>query len=405
VAIPVDDSVRILVVNGEPSADRFHDEVHLLATALQPQGQVFSGNSVRIIDETELATLELRKYPLVVLANVYRVSDPDVEALDVYVRSGGGLLVFLGDQVDPGQYNDSLYADGEGLLPLMLSEVVQAPAGGVSMAEGDYLHPVVRVFAGQDNPFVKRILFERYFGIENEESGRTADQGASQFSIVNSEFANVVARFGDGDRSPAIVEKRHGAGRVMLVTTSCDLEWNNWAKDPSYVVAVLEIVRYLARGSDRPAELLVGTPIEMELDPGRYKSQAVLRTPGYPAEREIALTATAQDDGGGLVLRWERTERAGLYRVLLRRSDGQEEQQVVAVNLDPREGDLTAATQEDLRRALPDVPFEYVTSVEQIEDLDETGRQELWPAFLIAALAVLIGEQGLAFWFGKRVGH
>jgi len=333
---------------------------------------------------------------VVVLANVYRLGAPDIERLEAFVRAGAGLWIFLGDQVDADAYNDELYADGSGLLPVALGEVVEQGAGGVPLGQGDYLHPVVRVFSGGDNPFLKRIAFTRYFRIANSELPIANEENDAPRPVV-------AATFDDADRTPAIVEQRFGAGRVMLVNATCDLEWSDWAKDPSYVVAVLEMARYLARPGAASGELVVGTPIEVRLDPRVYQAEAVLRTPGYPAERETALTAVPDPDGAGLLLRWAQTGKAGLYQFLLRRRDGRDETRLVAVNVDPGEGDLTVAGEQDLRRAMPEVSFAYLRSDEGLDELDQAGRKELWLAFLVAALAVLLGEQGLAFWFGRRV--
>ncbi len=394
--VKVDDSLRLLVVNGEPSADAYLDEVHLLNAALRPAGPVFSGNSIQTADELELETAELSDFHAVILANTYRLSDPAVERLEAFVRGGGGLLIFLGDQVDPEAYNDALHAEGAGLLPVALSEIVQAPPGGVALAEGDYLHPVVRVFGGRDNPFRSNIAVNRFFGVQQ------GDEPPEDAPATAAVVPRIVAFLGDAERSPAIVEKRFGAGRVMLVTTSCDLEWNNWAKDPSYVVAMLETVQYIARHTATSEDRLVGEPIEIAIDPARHEPEAALRTPAYPAEREIGLSAVPAADGTGLVLRWEATHSAGVYRFVLRNRNGFDEQRLAAVNLDPREGDLTVAGEQDLRRVLPQVSFQYVTSAEELDELGAAGRKELWPGFLVAALLVLLGEQGLAFVFGRK---
>ncbi|HUU82480.1 MAG TPA: BatA domain-containing protein [Phycisphaerae bacterium] len=396
----VNDAIRILVVNGEPSADPYRDEVRLLATALRPEGEVFSGNQVQVIDEAEFESTDLENYHLVVLANLYRVSDVAVEGLTEFVRTGGGLLVFLGDQVNAGLYNDALHAGGSGLLPVALDEIVQAPAAGVAWAEVDLLHPITRVFAGRDNPFLQRLTFNRYFRVRDE---RPSDDGSP--SAVRDSLFTVLARFSDTEQTPAILERAFGSGRVMLVTTSCDLEWNNWGKDPSYVILLLDAVRYLARRAAGSPGLLVGAPIEIALDSQQYEPDALLRTPGYPAEAEIPITAVPTDDGRTLTLRWNRTDVAGLYRFVLRRRDpslGYDDIRAVAVNPDPREGDLSITGEEDLRLALPGIPLEYFASTDALEDLDAAGRKELWPGFLIAALVVLLGEQTLAYVFGRR---
>ena len=71
--------------------------------------------------------INLANHHVVMLANVYRVSEPAVESLERFVRRGGGLIAFLGDQVDPDLYNAALYRGGEGLLPGELSQQVRAP--------------------------------------------------------------------------------------------------------------------------------------------------------------------------------------------------------------------------------------------------------------------------------------
>ena len=96
VAAEVVSAVRILIVNGEPSADEYDDEVALLTTALRPEGEVFSGHEVVVVDEPGLADANLAGFHAVVLANVYRLAEPTVESLEQFVRQGGGVIFFLG---------------------------------------------------------------------------------------------------------------------------------------------------------------------------------------------------------------------------------------------------------------------------------------------------------------------
>ncbi|MEK7731035.1 MAG: BatA domain-containing protein, partial [Planctomycetota bacterium] len=88
VASEVVSAVRILLVNGEPSADEYDDEVALLTTALRPEGEVFSGHEVVVVDEPGLADANLAGFHAVVLANVYRISEPTIESLERFVRQG-----------------------------------------------------------------------------------------------------------------------------------------------------------------------------------------------------------------------------------------------------------------------------------------------------------------------------
>ncbi|MEI8346249.1 MAG: hypothetical protein WCG27_02195, partial [Pseudomonadota bacterium] len=44
--VDVVNAIRVLIVNGKPSADEYEDEVALLRTALRPEGEVFSGQEI-----------------------------------------------------------------------------------------------------------------------------------------------------------------------------------------------------------------------------------------------------------------------------------------------------------------------------------------------------------------------
>ncbi len=148
---PVVGAVRVLVVNGEPSADPYDDEVSLLATALRPEGEVFSGYEAVIVDEAELDTLGLSDFHAVILANVYRISEPAMESLERFARRGGGVMFFLGDQVDAELFNAAFYRSGDGLSPVRLTEVTR-PGDAAHLVIVDRLHAALRGVSRQDDP-------------------------------------------------------------------------------------------------------------------------------------------------------------------------------------------------------------------------------------------------------------
>ncbi len=407
-ALPADDhrtvvlqgveSVRVLLVNGEPSTDTYRNETFLLETAIRPPGEIFSGNELLVIDETELEGADLRSFDAVILANVYRVTDVAASALAAYVREGGGLAFFLGDQVDAEFYNQSLYDDGRGLLPAKLNERRTAPTAGAHLVIDDELHPIVKIFGGAENPFTNRILFSQYYATQFESAADVEDAADQR----PGERARIIAHYTDDDRSAAIVERPWGDGRVILFTSSCDMEWNDWGKDPSYVVSMLELAHHLGKGAGRQSDQWVGTPIDLAIDPAEFTTDIRVRTPGYPAEAEVPLTALADDSGRGFRAHWTRTQSSGVYQFVLTRRSGEEEIQSVAVNVDPRESDLTPATEADLRQSLHEIPLTYIDGLGSLEQVGEEARRELWRTVLAAALIVLMGEQFLAFLFGRR---
>ncbi len=402
-------AIRVLIVNGEPATDSFEDEVTFLTTALRPEGEVFSGNEVVVVDEAQLDGVRLERFHVVILANVYRISAPAVESLERFVRQGGGLLVFLGDQVDPDLYNTAFYRGGDGLFPAELTEVIRA-ADGVHLSVTDRLHPAMRGLGREGDPLgIAQIPFFSYFGCRpfDVDAAQPAEEGFGNdtSALRSARAARVVARFdqaGRADPDPAIVERSFGRGLVVLFTTTADKEWHHWPDHPTFLPVMMELTRHAARSGNVGWRHLVGDTIEMPLDATVFDADAFVRTPAYPDEREIGLTATMADDDRVLKLRWEHTEQAGIYGFVVKRHEGGESTLLAAVNIDPRESDLTPADEAQLRRALGDVPFEYVKGIDGLTDAGGDARFELWRLFLFVAVAVLMVEQSLAWWWGRR---
>jgi hypothetical protein len=226
------------------------------------------------------------------------------------------------------------------------------------------------------------------------------DPGAPDGAGPTRPAAAVLARFDDPEQWPAIVERDFGAGRVMLFASACDLEWNDWAKDASFVVTVQEAVQHLARSGANARPVRVGEPILLTLDPARYEPVAGVRGPAYPQEPESEVSAVA-DDAGGLQLRWTDTARAGVYGFVLRQRDGGREIRRVAVTLDPAESDLTPATEAELLPAFGGLPVEYLVGVPALADDADEGRREYWPVILALVVGGLVLEQLLAWRFGR----
>ena len=408
-ALPLDDvrhavaairnSMRVLLVNGEPADDLYRDEVALLSAALRPEGDVFSGNEVSIVDEVEIERTSLDGFDVVMLANVYRLSAVALESLEGYVRDGGGLMVFMGDQVNPDWYVGTFFREGEGLLPVEPIEIIR-PSSVARLVVTDPLHPALRGLSREGDPLgIGQIGFFGFYACRPFVPTGADGDGRSATAKVP---ARVLCRFDDAGAHAAVIERSFGKGRVVVFTSTADREWNDWPGHPTYLPMLMEFVRYVARRGESREETLVGAAIELRVDPARYEPDAVLRTPGYPDEREVGVSAGPAGDGRGVVFRWERADVAGVYRFVLTRRDGGEETRMIAVNPDPAESDLTRASAIELRHAMPSVPFEYVEGVEALSSSGSQARSEYWPVMVVLAIALLMGEQGFAWWCGRR---
>lgn len=413
-ALPIDNSraggvdvaaaVHVLVVNGEPGADALRDEAHLLKTALHPAGRAASGNEVTVVTEQELDAVEWPRYHVVVLANVARLSLAGEQALFRFVEAGGGLIVFCGDLVDPAFYNRELYRDGAGLLPAAMGEGVNAPLHGepFGIADWDGNHPLLRSFVGPLAAVLRQVRVQAFLATQTP-----ADPPASTSSRPSGTATSgpapplVLARYSDGQRSPAILTRPFGRGNVVLVTTSADQEWNDWGANFSFVPLVLELVAFAARASESPGQIIVGAPLVCPVDGGAAGLRCMLRPPGYPADPEIPLTAE-RPQGAGPRFVFDNANKVGVWSFELAAPGGPGSSRYAAVNPDPAESNLARTGRAELESALGGMKFEYVRDLATFTADTTAARQELWWPMLLAAIVVLMTEQGLAWYFGTR---
>lgn len=430
----VQDAVSVLIVNGAPSADPQADEAHLLRSALAPPGPFSSGNRVEVIDPRELDGAPLDPYDCVILCNVPPPSDGAVQALERFVRDGGGLIVFLGHEAaDVDAYNAALHRGGAGLLPLALERevVIPPPSSGVGLIRSA-VHPLTTVFPADAEGLSEYVRFRRYMTLAPAPAAEPAPPGGSAGAPPNvagldagvgndpdvssaapaggarpepTQTALVLAHYSDDASTPAIVERGFGAGRVVLFTSTVDLDWNDWARaaDGSYVVTMLESVQYAGRRDDHLPSLCPGEPITLTASADQFETRATLRSPARPIDPDVAVVGRAADGAVGAPLRFEipAPSRLGTYQLVLTGRDGSETLRPLAVNLDPAESDLRAAPASELTAALAGIPHELMAMDESFDGGAEESRRELWRTILLVVIALLMGEQWMAWWFGR----
>ena len=143
--------------------------------------------------------------------------------------------------------------------------------------------------------------------------------------------ARVLASYDDG--APALVETRHGAGRVILFTSSVAREWSDWPIRASFVPALQQIAKELAGVTQEKPDsaTVVGQPHMLRTVPG--KTPLVALSPAgveLPAEVGAAGAQVAAPP------------EVGLYRVRAREGQGkavEAPELAFSVLYDPKESD------------------------------------------------------------------
>jgi uncharacterized membrane protein len=384
-AFTVTEQLSALLVDGDREEGPLGSEAALLRMAMAPPGDFLSGIEPTIVLAEDMSGEDLADYDSLVLCNLERWPLERQEELERFVKRGGGLAVFLGDRMNLEAYDQALYRGGKGLLPAKLEAIqtVESEDKRPNLAPPPEDHALTRVFAGERNPFLSRVRARRWSSlVKNDERDSTSQ---------------VVLRLTDASATPFVIEKPFGRGRVILFNTTADNAWSNFPKNISWPVVAQELVRLLAPSATRGLNLRCGEPLQRLIDQARDMPRVQVKIPGQRRARDVY--AEQLEDKSGLRVTLDDTRLAGIYALTLTSLKGESRKELLAVNVDPGEGDLTRALPEQVKAGLEGVSIEFRTGSEESALLTITDgtRTELWRTFLLALFCVFLLEQVLAW--------
>jgi hypothetical protein len=388
------ETVPILAVNGAPSNVPHQDELFFLRLALTatPEGQKEPFRIVPVAP-SEVAGTELGKFPLVVLANVERLSEGAVDRLEDYVAGGGNLLVFLGDKVSTAFYNATLAGANRregGLLPGTIAGKREEPVGFIGAI--NYEHRALSAFQA---PKLGTLL------------GPALTFKALR---VDAPAQNVLMKASSG--APLLCEKAFGKGKVLLFASTADKDWSDFPIRPAFLLWSRFVAEYLTQ-----------TPLSLQ---SGYNTGDVVRlTP--PADEKGTLWVRKPDGSKGVAPRASDGSGAfeladtfvpGVYTVL--RSDQETRVGLFAVNLETYESDLryldeplidettkerTERVVAELKERLGQPPLvSYVDDPGALGDtLGQGGGLRLWSFLLVVVLLIGLFEPALANQISRRL--
>ena len=351
---------RILIISSNSDAAS-EPAVRHAKLALDPKDtQEFFKVDVVGADDPALAS-NLRA-DVVVLLNVGRLPAATLEQIERFRAEGGGVLVVMGDSVDPRMYNTAIFPKLADLELLGLQGDPDQPDVYRSLRIATTGHPI---FAG----------FPATVG-ENLTSARIQRFLDAKVGVE----ARVLAEFSGG--FPALIEDRG----TLVYTSAFDGRWSDLPTSGAFVPLLHRMINYLlaqSRGSDR---LLAGGAIEETIDPEQLANQEA----HFVGPRGLRIGAERSQREGKVHLRSEPIGLPGIYQ--LAREDGVR-LGLYAVNLDARESDLRLAPESWLPALFEPDATVLKPEREITRSLIEAryGR-ELWPILLMMVLGLMVGE-------------
>jgi hypothetical protein len=305
--LPSDDTYYFSVERAEPRHALFVSELGndrallYFRAALEAAGQ--SAFEIDAANVERTTNLNPAKYAFVILSDVGSLPGGFENELRNYVRNGGSVLIALGSQsvrrskvpVSDDHIDGTSYAGREG--------AIFQTAGWL-----DSSHPAI---------------------LKND---NWSDVKFRQAIKINPGNARVVARL--SDQTPLLLDQQVGGGHIMVFASTFDDIANDFPKHNSFVPFIDQTARYLGRLDNGPASVPVGSYAELRDTKEKGAAVDVVDPKG---ERALSLQEATKAENIQFT-------QSGFYDI--RRPNGRNE--LVAVNADRRESDLTPAAPEDL---------------------------------------------------------
>jgi len=388
--VEVVEDARILLVDGREgqSDDLSTSETRYLKTTLSPVDPENPGKQGAVTTETvaqqRFSDRNLLNYQTVVLANVSSLPQSALTVLEKQVRGGMGLMIFLGDQTEPGVMNGLLGEAGAKLLPAKIGQTwgevplaTEKAPPAFNFASDKLSHPIMSEFNSSEYAEVLgSTKFYRGFDLE----------------VAKDDSVSVVAWLTNG--KPAIVERKVGAGFVLMFASPATTAWGNFPTQFTFVVTMARAVNRLTLGNRAPKNVPVTVPIHGVVS-AADQNTVVRITPPQPAQKKETRPELTTD--GRAAFDFADTDRSGFYDIVLDRVP--KVSMTYALNPNTEiESNLDLIMPATLKTNFPDFDFNYVAKTEDFARALQNERRgmELWPWLLGLVFVFLALESVLA---------
>lgn len=329
--------------------------------ALDPTGDRSSGFVVEEGTPASLLTLSKSRSDVVLFEDIASLSGDAEAKIRAFLRSGGGVVLALGQHADPEYYGQRLFP---GMIDLTLEGIERAPEGQAfelkARAPG---HPILEGLSVDVGASLTQARI----------------RGLHRARILTPRAEVVVATSGG---APVVV----AAPQVAVFLSSLAEDWGDLPFSGAYVPLVRGLIDYAARAAvpeaiDRP---VVGRPPAARLEAAPSGAVTVRGPVSYRSQASVI----AEGAGYRAVADQIATE-PGFYTF----ESANREEAIVAVNPDPIESDLSPFPIDSLLSGEGEAPRALLTLASLKTHLRESRQgRELWLSFLVASALFFAAE-------------
>ena len=358
---------------------------------------------VSIIKPTVVAAADVStikrfdKYAVVILVDVPYLPKAKAEQLTQFVKTGGGVLIALGDKAKRDFYNGWKTPEGQSVLGCRCLDIQSDEnerGGKVRFAHvlvGSITNPGLMLLSDPSASDLGSVSIKRHWKLTVEK----ADKDVSIGAMLDT-------------GGPFIVQRRISKGLVITSALPLNRKFSDLPLHESYVPLVHELVYYLAGPSQQPMNIQPGeqfifsVPDSLMGLAGKHSTVCQVIDPRGQS-RTVRFGKRSQE----WQVRYSLTNQPGFYRLVLPAVLSSELQKrgliigqvasrgvpfVVKRNAD--ESNFVLLSREDYRRAGQFVHLRHADSLTQVIAAIRGGvpGSEIWRYIAVIILALLIGE-------------
>jgi hypothetical protein len=379
-----DQTIKTLVVDGNPNTVEHLSETFYLERALNPFGSSHSNIELTLSTPGELPRLNLLDFSVIVLCNLQDLPYGYEQELEKYTLRGGALFITLGDQVNTKFYNEKL----GGILPVFLKGIHTTTKNKepFRFLIQPSKHPVLNIFKGKALEEMKSTTFNTIYSIE-------AREGSNFTTPIT--FKN---------KFPALIESTNGKGKVFLFTSSIDRDWNNFPIQPTFLPWIQRWIKYSARGLDSHLKknLLVGEPF--------YLQKSLEEPTIYITSPEGKVTYPGSINGK---IEFQDTDTPGVYKIHQDPNNYSAREASILlpqipygakligsfnVNIDPIESISEKISNDEIKRLLPEANITFSSGHQKL-NIKKTGGSRVVSTFILTLMGIMFLLEG---WLVRR---
>ena len=345
-------------------------DVRFLKLALSPNSESESRLKIDHLPPSKIEFNTLNSYQVVVLSNISRIEGPLLSIISGYVKNGGGLILFPGNDVDLRNYNENLNKTLG--LPAFTETIGELGSrqSYLTLGKIDYSHPI---FSGVFESKKKEIESPKFYFLTK------LKLKADAVKII--EFSN---------GEPFLLECNSGHGKIFLFSTAIDPNWSDLYLKGMFVPVLNRSVSYLAGNTSKSEQTyFINSQLSTTINNAENITEFEIEKPDKKRVKVVPKIGDA-----AYRINFEDTDMAGIYSLY----SENKLHYLWAVNSDPEESEIEMIQQDGIEQIIGKDNLVTITNDELIENavLQTRYGNELWRYFIGIVLILLILEMVIA---------